>query len=784
MKKSSTKRALVLSVLALVMCFSMLIGTTYAWFTDSVTSGVNKIIAGNLDIELYHDDGKTSDYVKVDANTKLFDDIALWEPGAVVYENFKVENKGTLALKYVLSFVAENATEVNGASIVDALKIAVVEDGFSGDRDKAKALTNYVDFESFNLAGELLNKDATKVYGIVIYWEPTLDDNKFNMNNENQGKALTVDLGVKLLATQLTYENDSFDEFYDKNTVIATTAAEAQAALDNAEKGTLIKLAPGVDYGTLYFRAIPNVTPNTVYFGNGGDGNRDGYRRTLENIAIIGSDSATVDAILFEDGAVTDNRSSRFTVKNLLIKGITFTAEGGADYNYSQDGEQFFDDQDRPAILLRLNNISFDGITIEDCTRVGECNYNFVRTYGHSADATDNSLAKNLTITGCIIDSNRRLCSLYPCENVTITNNTINNTAEHGIHLSGYNTYTYSGNVIITDNIADGTNDRFVRMAGAGNAAVVVKDNTVKNYLGAEGDYIKVTDGTNVTIENNTMTRAYKASNDAELRTAINSARAGETVFLTADINLTSDIAIANANCVLDGDGHTITGTGTHGLFDVTDGIFALKNVTFDGVNGPVIRTVRVKFDATNVVVKNGTSTVQQGLFRLLGENTITNCTFKNNTCNMVITLNYDDVNNDPQVVEGCVFEGNTCNDTAVVYYVTGAGATIKDNKFIGNTVNSNGHGAVLYCEEATVTGNKFDNNSVNAGGARVGVIVLDAGEVSGNAFAGNAFATTFAGTVYKATIVSKGDAGTVLTISNNTASDFANVKGNTVTVQ
>ena len=48
----TTRRALVLSVLSLLLCCSMLVGTTFAWFTDSVTSGKNKIVAGNLDIEL------------------------------------------------------------------------------------------------------------------------------------------------------------------------------------------------------------------------------------------------------------------------------------------------------------------------------------------------------------------------------------------------------------------------------------------------------------------------------------------------------------------------------------------------------------------------------------------------------------------------------------------------------------------------------------------------------------------------------------------------------------
>ena len=52
-KTSSTKRALIASILMLALCFTALVGTTFAWFTDSVTSSGNKIVAGKLDVGLY-----------------------------------------------------------------------------------------------------------------------------------------------------------------------------------------------------------------------------------------------------------------------------------------------------------------------------------------------------------------------------------------------------------------------------------------------------------------------------------------------------------------------------------------------------------------------------------------------------------------------------------------------------------------------------------------------------------------------------------------------------------
>jgi predicted ribosomally synthesized peptide with SipW-like signal peptide len=101
MKTKTTRRALVLSVLSLFVCVAMLVGTTFAWFTDSVTSGRNKIQSGNLDVVLEYWNG--TEYAEVDKDTKLFDDAALWEPGHTEVAYLKVSNAGSLALRYQLA---------------------------------------------------------------------------------------------------------------------------------------------------------------------------------------------------------------------------------------------------------------------------------------------------------------------------------------------------------------------------------------------------------------------------------------------------------------------------------------------------------------------------------------------------------------------------------------------------------------------------------------------------------------------------------------------------------
>ena len=95
--KNSTKRALISSAIALLLCFSMLIGTTFAWFTDSVSSATNQIIAGNLDVEMYYQNSTTTDnwtktgddtWKKVTEKSHIFMAGALWEPGHTEVVNF------------------------------------------------------------------------------------------------------------------------------------------------------------------------------------------------------------------------------------------------------------------------------------------------------------------------------------------------------------------------------------------------------------------------------------------------------------------------------------------------------------------------------------------------------------------------------------------------------------------------------------------------------------------------------------------------------------------------
>ena len=223
--KKTARRAFVSSVISLILCCSMLVGTTFAWFTDEVTTGMNTIAAGNLDVELLADGNK------VDSATKLFDDVTLWEPGVVLYENLQVANVGTLALKYRLSLNFGNENDLNGHKLSEVLKIAVIDkvaDNATREEvlEAAKAALADLPEGSGTLAnftelGELEAGETGTEKTFVIFWEPNANeiDNLYNANNgqvTSDGKELHIEFGVKLEATQKMSEEDSFGPDYDE----------------------------------------------------------------------------------------------------------------------------------------------------------------------------------------------------------------------------------------------------------------------------------------------------------------------------------------------------------------------------------------------------------------------------------------------------------------------------------------------------------------------------------------------------------------------------------------
>ena len=222
-------------------------------------------------------------------------------------------------------------------------------------------------------------------------------------------------------------------------------------------------------------------------------------------------------------------------------------------------------------------------------------------------------------------------------------------------------------------------------------------------------------------------------------------------VTLLQNVEMASTLPITDKEFTLNGENYTISQAedcnNTRALFDITRGKATLNKVTFDGIKGgAVVRTVDTEFAMDNVTAQNCEHTQIEGLFRLRGKNTITNSTFKNNTCTMVMTLNFDGENpNLPQVVDNCLFEGNTVNGTAALYYVKGESFALTNSEFVSNTINCNSNGATIYLgfqENCKVTGNLFKNNSVTdaSTSTRVAGAIFFGykANISGNAFDNN----------------------------------------------
>ena len=223
---SKTKRTLLGSVIALILCMAMLVGTTFAWFTDSAVSGKNHIVAGNLDIALeYLVDGN---WVAVNEQTNLFGD-SLWEPGHTEVANLRVANVGTLALKYQMGInVAEEITSVNVAGeelkLSEYIEFGIVDGQFT-DRAAARAAVvnavalsdGYAEEETPLLPGE--SEEIT----LVIYMPESVGN---EANHKTGETAPNIQLGVNLIATQLMYEEDSFGDDYDKDSEYSVAAGE------------------------------------------------------------------------------------------------------------------------------------------------------------------------------------------------------------------------------------------------------------------------------------------------------------------------------------------------------------------------------------------------------------------------------------------------------------------------------------------------------------------------------------------------------------------------------
>ena len=344
MKTAKTsKRALLCSVLSIALCLSMLIGTTFAWFTDTASTAVNKIQAGTLDVALEMStdgtnwesaEGKTLTFKTKDNRAA---DQILWEPGCT-YElpQLRVVNKGNLALKY---------------------KIQIT--GIQGDAKLNEVIDWTINDAAINLTEEHLTAGQT---GAAFTIKGHMQD---TANNDYQN--LTIDgIGITVYATQDTVENDSFDNTYDKDAVYPIVAMDTlQELINNAAEPVSAKLEGNIA-GSLTVPQDKNITLDLNGFTlTGGDSHAILNRGTLcikdssGNGKIVAS-KANTSALRNGDGAVcvieggtltraAGENNKWHTVENfgtMTFNGGKVIAEDGQSFaivngwNYINPGEQ------------------------------------------------------------------------------------------------------------------------------------------------------------------------------------------------------------------------------------------------------------------------------------------------------------------------------------------------------------------------------------------------------------------------------------------------------------
>ncbi len=209
---NKTKKSLIMSAMSLLLCISMLIGSTFAWFTDSVTSAGNKIQSGTLKIDLELLDKETGEWNSLKNSQAPIFNYEKWEPGYIDTKVLRVENEGNLALKWAAKFYSEYQLSIL-ADVIDVyVRSSDSEIGYPTDRN----------LEGYTCVGNLrtfINSIEETTYGTLGAKEVSYLGLALKMReqagNKYQGLSLGGSLDIRIYATQQTSESDSFDNQYD-----------------------------------------------------------------------------------------------------------------------------------------------------------------------------------------------------------------------------------------------------------------------------------------------------------------------------------------------------------------------------------------------------------------------------------------------------------------------------------------------------------------------------------------------------------------------------------------
>ena len=312
----STKRALISSALAILMCVAMLIGTTFAWFTDTASTGVNKIVSGNLDVVLEMNIGGEW----VDANGKTLPFLVageipaegteiLWEPGCTYrVPELRIRNNGNLSLQayvYVSGFKASGESDVDLRDVID-WKMSTFDGMLTHPNKDISVIVNPGQSLKFDLEAHMKEEAGNEYQGLSV-----------------EGISITV------VAKQHTYEKDSFDDQYDKDaTYPVASAAEMKEALANGGIVSVNKDIKTDNIGDNEADRIIISQPTTLNLDAKIISPDDMGNNSTNFCALIVDADTTINA--GENGGIDTGRNGGYALN--VRKGANLTITGGSYY--------------------------------------------------------------------------------------------------------------------------------------------------------------------------------------------------------------------------------------------------------------------------------------------------------------------------------------------------------------------------------------------------------------------------------------------------------------------
>ena len=487
-----TKHALIVSIMAMLLCVAMLAGTTFAWFTDTASTAVNKIQAGTLDVQLLDEsgnslEGQTLAWQKAAGHEN---DEVLWEPGCTYnLQPIVIKNNGNLALKYKIVI-----TGIQGDAVLNnAIEWTITNTSATTALDEDHPLA----------AGA---SDTLTIKGHM----------KESAGNEYQGKSIDG-IGITVVATQDTVENDSEGNQYDANaardefrqgvTISGIAGANSYNTIQEAYEAVKAMLVANsglaeqslsaeafnaffTDGGKITWTIYGNQkVTDTRMFSFGRAANRFGEGRHITEINIVGGNiSASLDlsavngtfALPYNWWNVADSANTTLKCKNITFNGIT--SMPSATYQctlypttYEFDGCTF------NGSLYSYQNFDVE-MTIKNCTFNAPANtqYAFMAQGEGGTITLDTNVFNNYT---------RGINLQRATADFIVTNNTIVSTCSErdrgAIQLTDGKSFVVTGNKV---DVNAGNAFWFHNAASNANVTYIISNNDIKApYIGYSG---------------------------------------------------------------------------------------------------------------------------------------------------------------------------------------------------------------------------------------------------------------------------------------------------------